>query len=223
MDRKELDLNEVIADLKLIKEAVGKSDSFFRFIDTRRAMRGVTLIAGLLIVFFAGLFYYLTSIYGTFAAMPLNLRISLLVLVGLCWIALGFIKIGGFLKSGRAVSKDLNLFKLFDEIYTSRMLILMLPYFLVIIFTVIFLTTRTQFIYITPALAILIGLLYIALSPIIYFKELYLLCVWLIATGLLTLFLATTIHPMAVLGFTFGAGFILAGLLLYLELPGHRS
>jgi hypothetical protein len=28
---------------------------------------------------------------------------------------------------------------------------------------------------------------------------------------------------MAVLGLTFGAGFILAGLLLYLELPGHRS
>jgi hypothetical protein len=52
MDRKELELNEVIADLKLIKEAVTKSDNFFRFIDTRRAMRGVMLTAGLMTTFF---------------------------------------------------------------------------------------------------------------------------------------------------------------------------
>ncbi len=223
MDRKEQELNEVIADLRLIKEAVEKSDSFFRFIDTRKAMRGVMLVAGLMIVFFAGLLYYLTAQYGSFSAMPLSLRVIILALVGLCWVVLGFIKAGGFLRSGRAISKDMNLHKLLDEIYTSRMITLMLPYILVITLVVVFLCTRAQFIYITPALAVLFGLLFIAMSPIIYFKELYLLSSWLLATGMLTLFLATTIHPMAVLGFTFGAGFVLAGLLLYLELPGHRS
>lgn len=223
MDTKKQELEEVIADLRLIKEAVSKSDNFFRFIDTRRAMRGVMLATGLMIAFFSGFFYYLTSIYGSFMAMPLNLRIIFFVLAGIGWIVLGFIKAGGFLKSGRAVSKDMNLNKLFNEIYTSRMLTLMLPYILVIILVVIFLYTRGQFVYITPGLAILFGLLFIAMSPIIYFKELYLLSVWLIATGLLTLFLASAFHPMAVLGLTFGAGFILAGLLLYLEMPGRRS
>jgi MFS family permease len=223
MDTGKLELEEVIADLRLIKEAVSKSDNFFRFIDTRRAMRGVMLATGLMIAFFSGLYYYLTSIYGSFMAMPLNLRIVFYVLVGIGWIVLGLIKAGGFLKSGRAVSKDMNLNKLFNEIYTSRMLALMLPYILVIILVVIFLCNMGQFIYITPGLAILFGLLFIAMSPIIYFKELYLLSAWLIATGLLTLFSATVIHPMATLGLTFGAGFILAGLLLYLEFPGHRS
>lgn len=223
MDIKEHELSEVIADLKLIKEAVTKSDNIFRFIDTRRAMRGVMLIAGLMVVIFATLFYYFINSYGSFLAIPQNIRVILFVLVGICWISLGFIKAGGFIKSGRAVSKDMNLYKLFDEIYTSRMLTLMMPYLLVIILTTVFLFTRAQFVYITPALAVLFGLLFIAMSPIIYFKELYLLSAWLIAAGMLTLFLANTIHPMAVLGFTFGAGFILAGLLLYLELPGHRS
>ncbi len=222
MDKKTQELEEVIADLRLIKEAVGKSDNFFRFIDTRRAMRGVILLTGLMIAFFSGLFYYLTSIYGSFMAMPLNLRISFLVLVGIGWLALGFVKAGGFLKSGRAVSKDMNLNKLFNEIYTSRMLALMLPYILVIILAVIFLYNMGQFVYIAPVLAVLFGLLFVAMSPIIYFKELYLLSAWLIATGLLTLFSAAVIYPMAVLGLTFGAGFILAGLLLYLEFPGHR-
>ena len=223
MEKRTQELEEVIADLKMIKEAVSKSDNFFRFIDTRRAMRGVILTTGLMIAFFSGLIYYFISIYGSFLAMPLNLRIFLYILVGIGWLLLGIIKAGGILKSGRAVIKDMNLNKLFDEIYTSRMLTLMLPYITVIILIVIFLYTRSQFIYIAPGLAILFGLLFIAMSPIIYFKELYLLSAWLIATGLVTLFSASVIHPMAVLGLTFGAGFILAGLLLYLELPGHRS
>jgi hypothetical protein len=222
VDKKTQELGEVIADLKLIKEAVSKSDSFFRFIDTRRAMRGVMLVGGLMIVFFSGLFYYLLSGYGSFMAIPFQFRVILLVLVGLCWLALGFIKARGFLISGRAISRDMNLKKLFDEIYTSRMLNLMIPYLLVIILIVIFLCNRGQFIFIVPALAILFGLLFIAMGPIVYLKELYLLSAWLIATGLLGLFTAANIHPMAVLGFTFGAGFILAGLLLYLEFPGHQ-
>jgi hypothetical protein len=223
MDIKEHELSEVIADLKLIKEAVTKSDNIFRFIDTRQAMRGVMLIAGLMVVIFATLFYYFINSYGSFLAIPQNIRVILFVLVGICWISLGFIKAGGFIKSGRAISADMNLNRLFDEIYTSRMLSLMLPYIFVIILIIVFLCTRGQFIYIVPVLAILFGLLFIAMSPIIYFKELYLLSVWLITTGLLAFFTADVYNPMAVLGFTFGVGFILAGLLLYLELPGHRS
>jgi len=223
MDIKEHELSEVIADLKLIKEAVTKSDNIFRFIDTRRAMRGVMLIAGLMVVIFATLFYYLINSYGSFPEIPQNIRVILFVLVGLSWISLGFIKAGGFIKSGRAISADMNLNRLFDEIYTSRMLSLMLPYIFVITLIIVFLCTRGQLIYIVPVLAILFGLLFIAMSPIIYFKELYLLSVWLIATGLLAFFTADVYHPMVVLGFTFGVGFILAGLLLYLELPGHRS
>jgi hypothetical protein len=96
MDTRKQELEDVIADLRLIKEAVSKGDNFFRFIDTRRAMRGVMLATGLMIAFFSGLYYYLTSIYGSFMAMPLNLRIVFYVLVGIGWIVLGFIKAGGF-------------------------------------------------------------------------------------------------------------------------------
>ena len=223
MDRKEHELSEVLADLKLIKEAVTKSDNIFRFIDTRRAMRGVMLIAGLMVVIFATLFYYFINSYGSFLAIPQNIRVILFVLVGICWISLGFIKAGGFIKSGRAISADMNLNRLFDEIYTSRMLSLMLPNIFVIVLIIVFICTRGQLIYIVPVLAILFGLLFIAMSPIIYFKELYLLSVWLIATGLLALYTATIFHPMVVLSFTFGVGFILAGLLLYIELPVYRS
>lgn len=223
MDHKELELNEVIADLKLIKEAVTKSDNFFRFIDSKRAMRGVLLVAGLMITFFAALFYYFITSYGSFPAIPQNIRVTLFVLVGICWISLGFIKASGFIKSGREISADMNLNRLFDEIYTSRMLSLMLPFIFVIGLIIVFLCTQGQLHFIIPVLSILFGLLFVAMSPIIYFKELYLLSVWMVATGLLALFTAAIFHPMVVLIFTFGVGFILAGLLLYIELPANRS
>lgn len=222
MVEKSQELGEVIADLKLIKEAVSKSDSFFRFIDTRGALRSVMLAAGLLTGLVSVLFYYLVAVYGSFTAIPLNIRIIIYVLIGLVWCFLGYLKLSNFLRSGRVVSSDMTLIRLFDEIYTSRLIALMLPFMLSIILSVVFLCTIDQFIYITPALAILFGLLFIAMTPIVYLKELYLLSIWLVATGLLALFTAGTFHPMAVLGFTFSAGFILCGLLLYLDLPGYE-
>ncbi len=44
-----------------------------------------------------------------------------------------------------------------------------------------------------------------------------------LATGLPPFFTADLFHPMVALGFTFGVGFTLAGLLLYIDLPAHRS
>ncbi len=222
MNNKSPELGEVIDDLKLIKEAVSRSDSIIRFIDTRGALKSVLLVGGLLIAFFSGLFYYLIENYGSFAAIPPNIRITLFVLIGLAWGFLACLKIRNFLKSARGISEDMNLNRLFDEIYTPRLLALLLPFLLVIILAIIFLCGKGLLLYIIPVLAILFGLLFISMSPIIYLNELYFLSTWLIATGLLTLFIAANIHPMAVLSLTFSAGFILASLLLYLDLPGHK-
>ena len=223
MTRDKKELEEVIADLRLIKEAVSKSDSFFRFIDMRWAMRSILLIAGLMIALFAGIFYYLVDYYGSFPEIPSQLRIALFILAGLAWCGLGYLKLNNFLKSSRSLRKDMTLNKLFNEIFTSRLVALILPFSLAIVLVIVFLSSRGQISYIVPALAILLGLTFVSMSPIVHLSELYLLSVWLIATGLLALYTATQIHPMALLSLTFAAGFILTGLLLYLDLLAHKS
>ncbi|MDW7739052.1 MAG: hypothetical protein SCJ97_03195 [Bacillota bacterium] len=223
MDNKPQELKEVIADLQLIKEAIIKSDSIFNFIDIRKAVRSVTLIAGLIIAFFAVVSYYLGEYYESFGAVPLGIRIALYILIGLACCLVGFLKIGNFLKSARGIRNDINLDKLFSEIYTPRLLLLMIPNILVIILVTIFLCSKDLTSYIIPTLSILSGLMFLSTSPIFSLKEYNLLSMWLIATGLLSLFTAEIIHPMAVLGFTFSAGFIISSLLLYLDLPGHKS
>ncbi len=217
------ELREVIADLQLIKEAVSKSDSIFKFIDIRNAIKPVLLIGGLLIAFFSVIFYYLIENYGSFMAVPANIRVILLFLIALSCGVLGYLKLGNFLKSARGISEDMTLKRLFSEIYTPRSLVLLLPYLVVIAVVAIFLGSRGDIYYIVPALAILFGLMYLSVSSLFYFKELYFMSMWLIATGLLALFIAETIHPLAILGLTFSAGFILASLLLHMDLPGHES
>ncbi len=223
LDDKSRELKEVIADLQLIKEAVSKSDSIITFIDIRRVIRPVMLIGGLLIAFFSLLFYYLIENYGSFIAIPLSIRAILFILIGLACCLLGYLKLGNFLKSARGISGDMTLNRLFSEIYTPRLLVLMLPFLLVITLVIVFLCSKGHILYITPALAILFGLMYLSMGPLFYLKELYLLSMWLIATGILSLFFAANIHPLAVVGLTFSAGFILSSLLLYMDLPDQKS
>lgn len=220
MTAKSPELEAVIADLKLIKEAVSKSDSIIRFIDIGGALKSVLLIVGLLVAFFAGLFYQLLASYGSFSAIPVGIRAALFVLIGLAWCTTGYLKIRNFMKGARGIRGDITLNRFFDEVYTSRLVALMIPFLLVITAAIIFLCSRGFLIYIIPVLSILLGLLFISTSPIFYLKELYFLSMWLVATGILALFAAEAFHPAVTLVFTFAAGFILSALLLYLKPPG---
>ncbi|MEW5785174.1 MAG: hypothetical protein AB1767_08910 [Bacillota bacterium] len=223
MDKEAPDLREVITDLKLIKDAVSKSDSIINFIDTGGALKGILLAAGLLIAAFSAVFYYLLEHYGTFEAIPEKLRVILFVLIGLFFAGVGFVKIRNFLHGARKVGFDLTVFKLLEELYTNRFVALVFPNIAVITLVSIFLDTRGHDLYITPAVAILLGLLIISMSSLFFMKEFYLLGVWLTATGLLTLFIAATLHPLVTLGITFAAGFILSSLFLYLSSPVKRG
>lgn len=222
MDKESPELREVTADLKLIRDAISKSDNFFRFIDAGGALRGILLAGGLLIAAFSAVFYYLQELYGSFEAIPVNLRIIMFVLVGLSALAIGYLKIRNFVRGACEIGVDITFYKLLEEIYTPRFLALYLPNFLVIALVIIFLGSRGYDLYIAPAVAVLFGLLVISLSSLFFLKEFYFLGIWLTATGLLTLFIAAAIHPLAVLVITFAAGFILASLLLYLGLPGEK-
>ncbi len=222
MDKHEPDLREIVDDLKRIKVAVSKSDSIMNFIDAGGAVRGILLAGGLLIALFSGAFYYLLEQYGSFAAFPVNIRVMLFVLIGLAWAGLGYVKVRNIMGSARKISADITVYKLFEEVYTPRFLALLLPNIAVVILGIIFLSSRGHDLFIIPFLAVLFGLTTIGVSSFFFMQELYLLGVWLIATGLLTLFIAEAIHPAAALVITFGAGFVLTSMILYLGLTGEK-
>ena len=222
MAKHEADLKEIIDDLKRIKAAVSKSDSMMNFIDAGGAVRGILLAGGLLIALFSGVIYYLLEQHGSFAAIPANLRVLLFMLIGLAWAGIGYMKVRNIMVSARKISADITVSKLFGEIYTPRFLALFLPNGAVVILGMIFLSSRGHDLFIIPFLAVLFGLMTIGVSNFFFMQEVYLLGAWLIATGLLTLFMAEAIHPLAALVIIFGAGFVLTSLILYLGLTGEK-
>lgn len=164
MDREAQELREVIADLKLIKEAVRKSDSIIRFIDAGGALRQVLLAGGLLVGVFSVVFYYLLERYGSFETIPANLRIGLFVLIGLSWCGIGYLKVRNLLHGARNIGVDATFSCLLKGLYTPRLQALHLPYVSVIILVVIFLVSRGYHSYVIPSVAMLFGLLVISLN-----------------------------------------------------------
>ncbi|NLA46797.1 MAG: hypothetical protein GX866_04555, partial [Firmicutes bacterium] len=59
MEKETPGLNEALSDLAAIKEAFLKSSGIFRFFDAGGLLRGVLLIGGILIAFFAAAFHLL--------------------------------------------------------------------------------------------------------------------------------------------------------------------
>ncbi|MBE0467285.1 MAG: hypothetical protein IBX71_08720, partial [Candidatus Desulforudis sp.] len=185
-------------------------------------LRGVLLAFGLLLAVFSTVFYFLLERYGSFGAMPVNLRIILFVLIVLSVLGIGYLKSRNLVRGARKISVDTTFYKLLKELVTPRILALVVPYLAVTILVIVFLSGGYG-LYIIPVLSVLYGLLVISLSSLFFTKEFYYLGIWLTATGLLTLFTAAAIHPLAVLGITFAAGFVLTSLLLYLGRPGEKG
>lgn len=223
MEKESPELREVLADLKLIREAVSKSDSIMRFIDAGGALRSTLLAFGLLIAAFSTAFYFLLERHGSFEAIPLNLRIALFVLIGLSMAGIGYLKIINLTRGARNAGVDMAFLALSREIASPRLLALALPHLAVMVLVIVFLVIRGEGVYIVPALSVLYGLTTISLSSFFLTKELYFLGAWLTATGLLTLFTAAAINPLAALGITFAAGFVLTSLLLYLVPAGEKG
>lgn len=222
MTQKAHELQEIISDLTSIKEALAKSGSIFRFIDAGGILKSVLLLIGIFIGIYATAFHFLLEHYGTFTEIPLQIRCPIWILLLLSILFIGYLKTKRFLQGARLIRSDINLYKLLEESYTPQLLAVVLPHTITIILVAVFLFQNEMTLYLVPIIAFLFGLLYVSLSMVFYMREIYLLGLWLVATGLLTLFTAAYLSSLAMMGITFSAGFILAAVYLYANLPGEK-
>ncbi|MGE5586979.1 MAG: hypothetical protein ACM3ZO_01995 [Clostridia bacterium] len=200
----------VIEDLKLIKAAIAKSGGIMRWLPVSQVMRVVYLIAGLAITAFCGGLYLLARRYGSFAESPAWVRITLLGLGVAAFLVGGAFKVSGMMVAARKIRSDYTLFRLVEEVCSEQTVLILVPFVAAGAGVVSFLATRGFAAYIVPAVAILFGLVMNALVSVFYFKELVVSGDWLIATGLVVLFLGDRLAPLLGLILTFGLGFIVA-------------
>ncbi|MCR4402185.1 MAG: hypothetical protein NUW12_05285 [Firmicutes bacterium] len=205
-----LEAERVIEDLKFIKTAIAKSGGIMRWLPISQVMRVVYLITGLAMTALCGGLYLLYRFYGSYAESPAWARAALIVLSAAAFAAGGGVKISGLMAAARRIRSEYTLLRLLKEVYSERMVLILVPHVVAGAGVVVFLTIRGLVSYVVPTIAILFGLVMNALINVFDFRELVVSGDWLIATGLVVLFLGNRLDPLLGLVLTFGLGFVAA-------------
>lgn len=201
-------VERIIDDLQFVKKAIARNTNVLKFMALSEVIRAVGLVTGLLITGFSGAFYLLIRRFGSFASIPAGTRALMIAAVVVLTLVLGAYKVVGVMKSARRIRGDYNMVRLIGEIYSAQTLLILIPFFVTIMGTAIFLDTKGLEGYIVPALALLFGLMLNVLVNVFHLRELMVGGDWLIGTGLLVLFVGEHWHPLLALIGTFGIGFI---------------
>lgn len=201
------DVQQLIDDLVFVKKAIAKNSNILKLINLGGLLSGVILAAGIVTILLSGAAYLLVQKYGSFTEIPTSLRIILLSLVAVLVLGTGVSKLYSIIRYAKGSNNNLTVQKLIGEIYTPRALHILIPFVTAGILVTVFLVVNQHTLYLVPALAILTGLLCLAYVNIFYMRELIFTGDWLLATGLLTLFLTDVLHPLLALIITFGLGF----------------
>jgi len=203
------DMQKLAEDLRLVKSAVVKSNSIFRFINISQAMALVGLWGGIGIAALAGFVYFLSTRFGSFAAAPPVFRLTFYLSLVLFLAAVGTLKTKLILKHVRKTYHDFTILRLISDVYTEQSIPLIVSFALTGFGLLAFLFSRGLVLYIVPAISILLGLTFISFLNVFYLKEMLVAGNWMIITGLITLFYAEDIPlPLAVI-VTFACGFVL--------------
>jgi len=202
------ELEDIVSDLMYIKNAISKNNNIFKFMNLNQILRRVYLIGAMVIIGLSGLFYYFINRYGGYSGIPSNNKILLYGLVFVAVILVAGLKLTAMLKAAKRININITIFKLFEEVYTDQMLLVVIPFAVVVISTLVFLARNELSDLVVPFLSIFIGLMCTSLVTVFYIKELIILGGWLIVTGALVILGIINLHPLLLTMLTFGGGFL---------------
>ncbi len=199
---------EFIKDLQLIKEAAQKNNSILRKVSLTEGLKYTILLTGVLIIVVCSGILFLENYYGSYDAIPSTLKQVIYVFIGLCTAGLVFKKIRDIMKFLRRYEQEINVIRLFNELYNRKFWPAIYPFITsIIIFTVYFSISGIAHL-IVPVMVILISLLFFNIQHVVNMKETVAPSQWILLSGLLSLFFAGKWNTLVILMVTLGIGLI---------------
>ncbi len=204
---------EMLKDLQFIKEAVRKNSNILKYISVSEGIKNVALLTGLFIIVLSVVLLWIIGDYGSYQELPDTVKSLVYTILILFVVIIAWFKIKSFLKIARKYREDMTILMLLKEVYTKTLLMIMIPFLISIIVFCVYLPINNLSHLIVSILAILISLLMTSFIITLNLKDFMLFSEWLLLSGLLSLFISDSIHPLIILIFTFG----FAMLILYLS------
>ena len=199
---------ELLKDLQLIKEAVKKNNSILKSVSLSEGLKSTGLMTGIFIIFISLVMLWIEHNYGSYALIPAAVKTGFYMFVGFCSVGLMINKVVSIVKVLRRYKQDMNVMALFEELYTHKFWMLMAPHVVAMVVFIIYLSVSDLAFLIVPVLAILVALIFINLQSIINIRETLLSGVWMLVSGLLSLFIAYRVNSLILLSLTFGGGML---------------
>lgn len=200
------DYEKLAEELAVMRRAIEKSGSIFRFLRLSHAMGVVGLWGGIGLLVFTGVWYQIDVRYGGLAAAPFSARLLLIGLGALLLVLTALGKVALIILQVQKTHRGFTLIRLVSEVYTPKTVPLLVPCAAAGLGAVVFLLTRGLSLYVAPVMSILLGLVFLVFLNVFYLKGMLYAGSWLILAGIIVLFGAEAIHPALAVAVTFGMG-----------------
>ncbi|CAB1059262.1 hypothetical protein D1BOALGB6SA_4020 [Olavius sp. associated proteobacterium Delta 1] len=209
-------IEKLVEDIASIKTVIMQNKPAMRQLLLPLPFRRFLLIAGLIIIVYSVLIYFLIAKFGSYAAISgiyKNIFYGLLILT---WLALVFMKYSTWLRTLKKIDGQYTLRRAFKEFLTQKVIHVFLPITLVMVFLVIYLVYYDAYRFIVPAASIGSGLIYNFLGSMTDIKQYLITGYWFLITGTLIITFSAIPIPIA-LAVSIGCGHILLAAISHRE------
>ncbi|MCL6591078.1 MAG: solute carrier organic anion transporter [Firmicutes bacterium] len=209
MDKEDLNLERLLADIREIKSAIKQNSYMFKqFFDC--PLLKVTLIMDGLVAVFVPVFYYrLMKSYPSYEAIPVTIRFALIMAVVIGFSMGAFAKLRFYFKA-RGQRPGFSAMELFTRLF-SRQALMMYPIMMgSIIFFVSFFLSQGMYHLVVPTLAIGIGICFSMIGSFVSALELFIFGNFFLISGVISVPFIVNTPPAAPLWVSgiFGLGML---------------
>ncbi len=210
MDQEELNLNELLDDIRRVKKAIKQNSYAVKEAIYLPMMKLIFLIAGLAALIIPTLYYFFIKSFGNYQAIPYEIRLLLIAAIIIGVILTGAGKMIFYFQARQHISRP-SLIKILMRLF-SRQVILMYPVLIgSMLFFILYFLFRQDYYLLVPTFAIGLGVIFSMIGSIVSFPEFFVLGNYFWIAGTISVpFL--TVNPLASLLWVsgiFGLGMLL--------------
>lgn len=205
---KDEQIEKLLEDIASIKSVIKQNKSIVRQLFLPSPFRRFLLMLGLIIILYSALFYFFILQFGDYSSIPGFYKSVFFGLLFITWLAFVLMKYITWLRSLRRIDSKYTLRRAFKELFTPKVIHILLPVNLVMIFLIVYLVYSEAYRFIVPVGSIALGLSYNFFGSLTEIKPYLVSGYWLLITGTLIIAFGSIPIPLG-LAVSFGCGHVL--------------
>lgn len=218
MDKEDLNLNELLEDIRKIKNAINQNSYLFKKILDFPFLKLTLVLTGLMTFFVPIFYYFLLKQYINYEAIPFELRLALILAIIIGLSLLSFAKLSFYFQA-RQLTPRSSLIEIFSRMI-SRQVLVIYPLIIgsVIFFAVFFLAEQSYHL-LVPTLAIGMGICFSVIGSFISLPEFFIFGNYFWISGMISVpfIIKAPLTSLLWISGIFGLGMLFFGFYLFFD------